>query len=425
MKNFLKILFVLVASAGIVCYAYYGIHGKLPINEVAPETTVTKAPATEKFGNKLLISSIPGDDIYLYKVGNNVLLTVDSKQFEFDNWSSDIDAVEPQIFYENFDEDDENEIVIKAVEYKSNKDFVYCVYYLDPVMKNGKLKDFDVSFMNRSTWVGILDSLLVEEVSQLKTSSKIVQFTMNHKSIGITYDKNTGLATNGYSGYFSALQDKNGKYLTIADWDMGIGEYTVSADNCIFVDIPITVSYKETKDVQLAGKIHFQLEKSNKGNIVVSQKSLVFVPNSDYLVSSQENYAREPWSYTERNSDSIVDEDDTNLDWIKYKTAFDHSITTQTISYSSATTDIKNCSMLTVTESYVEIVAKPGCKFSNSANKGEFSVIINEGKNNQFDISYTAEISTDKKGVETLRINFDKKYTKGEISTLTVNYGAK
>lgn len=426
MKYFIKVLIVIVASFAIICVSYYGINGTLPIKEGMPETTVTKQAATEKHSNKEMVASITSENIYLYKSGTTVLLTVDSNQYEFSNWGRDFNAIEPQIHYANFDKDDDKEIVVVASEYKDgNGEYVNCIYYLEPVVgSNGKLS-YSVSYFNKDAWSSILETTLTEDVRQLSYSKKMAQFSIDYKSVGISFDKETQLATSGYAGYFSALCDDKKNYYTIDSWKLGTGKYSIDENNQIFVDVPVTVKYKETSETQLAGHVHFRLVKNSKGKIVVGEKSLIFVPNSSYPVTNPTKTAKHSWSYTERNQDIIIDDNDKVIDWLKYKTAFDPSITTQTISYASTSTDIKSVSSLTITESYIKLTAKPNVKFSNSYKKGEYSVIINEGTKNQYDISYTAEITKDKNGVETLTINFDKPYPADQIKTLHINYGAK
>jgi hypothetical protein len=156
-----------------------------------------------------------------------------------------------------------------------------------------------------------------------------------------------------------------------------------------------------------------------------SAKSLYFNVNSDYKVSNPSTADSTAWSYTENNSDKTIPSSDLAIDWIKYSSKYDSTITSQAQNYASDETDMKLISKLVVTNSYVELTAKDGCSFdSKSAKKGEFSVIINSGTDDQYDIAYTAKISTSGKN-EVLKITFDKSYPKDEIKTIDINYGAK
>ena len=93
--------------------------------------------------------------------------------------------------------------------------------------------------------------------------------------------------------------------------------------------------------------------------------------------------------------------------------------------FSASKTEANNIYGLKITKSYVIIVAKKGYKFSKEqAKKGDFSVIINEGEKGMYgehEISYTAEIYTNKHGREVFKINFDKEYPKSEIHTMRIN----
>ena len=413
-------------AVAVIFGVYYGIneHAKLP--NPFPETTVTKAPATEIHGNKELIASLTSEDILLYRDGDTIILSFKGKTQEFDNWGKKFDSEPLEIHYANFDDDKAKEIVIRGVDYKSdNGETVYCLYYLDPVKNKDGETVFSVSYLDRNNWISIVDVMLQEKLTQLTNYKKIAQFSINYANTYITYDKETGLATNGYSGYFSALADKNGQYMTIEKWSKGAGIYSISADNKIFIDIPVIVSYKNSGDIQRAGSIHFQIIKNKSGGMAVASKSLVFVPETEYRVSNPTTYTSTPWSYTEKNSDITIDKDKTNIEWIKYSPAFNSATTLQTLSYGALDSDIKNISKVVLTESYIELFAKKGCKFSNSADKSEFSVIINDGQSDSFDISYTAQVTVNSKGNEVLRIYFDKKYPQSEIKTIQVIYGAK
>ena len=46
-------------------------------------------------------------------------------------------------------------------------------------------------------------------------------------------------------------------------------------------------------------------------------------------------------------------------------------------------------------------------------------------ENNNYDISYTASVSKNEQGNEVLRINYDKQYSRDNMSKFTVNFGVK
>lgn len=427
MKYFLRIILVLVVAVGVVFGVYYYTNGGLPDTDEVSLTTVTKPAATEKNSDRELLASLEDEGFYLYKSSKKVILIHNDNEFEYSNWSSMIDAEPPEMYYADFDSDDEKELLIKAVgeENSSTGEYIYNLYLLNPGKDDDGNEIFTVSMASRSTWVNILDEYIVEELSQLKTSSKIAQFAMTNAGASIAYNKTTGIAENGHAGYFRALQDSDGKYMTVSKWSKGTGVYTITEDNKIEVDISIDVSYKESNAVQSAGNIHFELSLDKNNAFYPTEKSLLFLPADKYKVSDPKTADTSVWSYTENNSDKSNPSGDLVIDWLKYTLKYDSTITTQTQSYAAQATDMKNISKLVITNSCIELTAKAGSTFDkDSAGKGEFSVIINEGTDDEYDIAYTAAVS--KKGNnEVLKITFDKSYPKKEIKSVSINYGAK
>lgn len=428
MKYFLKVMTALVLAVAVVFGVYYYTDNK-PSGDNAQNvslTTVSKAPATEKNSNIKLIASLEKEGFYLYKGNKYVILKHNDKEFEFDNWNSNIDLETPQMYYANFDADKDKELIIKAVGAvnQDTKEYVYDLYILNP-KQNSKEEEYDVILATHNTWSKIVDSTIREELTQLKRCKKIIQIAMDVMASPIKYDKSTGVAKSGYTGYARALQDNNGNYLTIDKWTKGRGIYSISKDNKICVDIPVNISYKETKTVQNAGTIHFEFNFNRSNKLAVTERSIVFNANKDYKVSSQKNETKEKWTYTEINSDKSISSTDTIIDWIKYKMSYAPSLITQTTSFAGQSTDINSISKIVITQEYIELTAKPEMEFAKtSAEKGEFSVIMNEGFKSECDIAYTASIS-EKDGVQTLRINFDKKYSKKELGSITINYATK
>lgn len=430
MKYFLRVLLVLVIAvvAVLATYSYFNDGIDLSLTDDSVETTVTKPAVTEKTGDKIMLANDSSKGIYLYKSGKKVILNYDSSQYEFDNWGKYIDLEEPSIYYGNFDEDDEFEIVIKAVDAKVKEgEYIYGIYYLDPVMKNGAVADFAVSYIDRNTWINITDNVLKEEVSQLKFSDKIVQFAIDYADVSIVYDEKSGIANGGYTGYFSAITDKNGKYSKLEKWSKGDGVFTITDDNKIVVDIPVNVKYQKLNDVQYAGDIHFELAKNRKGEIAVAPKSLVFKTRPEYTVITPTNYsAAGKWTYTEKNGDIIVDEKDTEIDWVKYETSVSTTYSTRTVSYANAGTDINNVSKLVISESGIKLIAKKDCTFSNAYKTGDYSVMYTSSDGDRYNIAYEAEWSKDEvNGYEVVTITFDRPYSRTELGKIQINYGAK
>lgn len=430
MKYFLRVLLVLVIAVAVILGFYTYKNGGIEKNAADTSlTTVTKLAATEKNGNKKLIASLDKDGFYLYKSDNTIILEHDSKNYEFKNWSVDEHAEKPQMFYMDFDGDKENEILVRCVAStdKNTKQKIYNLYMLDPETGSDKKTQYKVTQAAQNTWSNILDNVLFEELTQLKSCDKILQFAMNYSSKTIPYDKNTGIVSGevGSVAYLRALQDNKGNYLKIDNWYKGTGIYSVDDKGNISVSIDINIRYKNSNTVQQGGKIVFGIEYTKEKGFFPASKSLEFQPQSEYKVSDPRNGATKSWSYTENNIDKTAPKTNTVIDWISYNEKFDSSVTTQSKSFAGGDTDINNISKIVLTDKYIELTAKSGAQFSeNSVKNREFSVIINEGKGNEYEIAYTASVA--KSGNDTvLRINFDRAYAAKEIKSFKVNFGIK
>ena len=422
MKYFLRVFIVLVLAAGVVFGVFrYTNPEAFSGSRNSDLTTVSKPAATEKNSNRVLLASLEEEGFYLYKGSKGVLLKHGKNEFTFTNWSKLIDAEPPELFYSDFNNDGKKELLIKAVsEQKENGSFIYELYLLLPKTDNQGKEAFDVALASRTTWNSILDNNIVEEMRQLKKCKKIIQFSMNAKDKPISYDNETGIALNGYSGYIRALQDSKGKYLTIENWSKGDGIYSISKDNKIKISIDINISYKNSDKSQNAGKIIFELFLNEENKFQVTQKSMVFETKEEYKVSDPATVAQTSWNFTENNENKTPGANEV-IQWIKYSPEYSADTFTQTRDYSGEISDIRKIKSIYLCESYALLTAKSGYTFDESAvNSGEFSVIIND----KLDISYTAELI--KSGTEeTLKITFDKAYPQSEIKKIAFNYGTK
>ncbi|MBR1762358.1 MAG: hypothetical protein IJ731_03205 [Eubacterium sp.] len=423
MKYFLRVFIVLILAAGVIFGMFRYTHPEeLQSNNSQKLTTVSKPAATEKNSNRVLLASLEKDGYYLYKGSKGVLLRHGKNEFTFTSWSRLIDAEPPLMRLADFNEDGKDELLIRAVsEKREDGSFIYEIYLLIPKTDTNGKEAFDVVYASKNTWTSILNNNIIEEVRQLKSCNKIIQFAMNTKDKSIAYDKATGIAKSGYAGYARALQNDKGQYMTIDKWTKGNGIYQVSDDNKISVSIDINISYKDSTKVQSAGIVYFELFLNSKNNFQVTERSMVFKANKEYRVSNPKKTAKEPWSYTENNSDKNPSKAQEVIQWIKYSPDFSSDIITQTKDLNPEISDINKIQKIKLTENFAELTAKSGCSFEEkSVNTGEFSVILND----KYDISYTAEIIKTKNG-EILKITFDKAYPQSEIKKITINYGAK
>ena len=423
MKYFLRVLIVFVLAAAVVFGVFRYTNPEAFSNGAdSGLTTVSKPPATEKNSNRVLLAALEEDNFYLYKGSKGILLKHGENEFTYTNWSKFIDAEEPEMHFADFNNDGKKELLIKAVsETKDDGSFIYEMYILTPTTDSEGKERFEVSCASRNTWGNIIDNYIIEEMRQLKSCKKIVQFAMNAKKDTIQYDSTTGIATNAHTGYFRALQDGKGNYMTVDKWNKGDGIYSVNKDEKICINIDIVISYKNSEKVQNAGTIYFELFLNEKNTFQVTEKTMVFKPNKEYRVSDPTKTAQESWSYTENNSNHSASTAEEVVKWIKYTPDYSSEVFTQTKDYSAEVSDMNKIKSMYICEGYAELTAREGCSFDRDAiNSGEFSVILND----KYDISYTAEIKTAEKN-EVLLITFDKKYPQQDVKKIVFNYGTK
>lgn len=425
MKYFFRILLTLVLAVGVVFGIYYYTNGN-PFEQqnTVQLTTVSQQPATEKNANRELLATI--GDYKLYKGTTGVILTHGKDEYEFENWSGLIDAEAPKMYLTDYDGDGTEELLVRAVsaEDKTTGEFTYDIYLLKPVVEKSRTVKYDVYCANQAVWEDILNNQIREEVGQLKSCKKIIQVSMDTKSNTIAYDSATGIAQSGFSGYARALQNGN-EYMTFLSWSKGKGIYTVNKDNEICIKVEVNVSYKDSKTVQTIGHINFKLALNAKHEFIVKARSMNFKPVSKYSVSDPTKNSAEKWSYTEHNSFKKPEGTQTVIDWVKYEPEFKADVLEQTISLAEEETDAKNIQDITVTESYAQLTAKAGFTFDSGVfSEGEYSVIINDGRKDSFDIAYTASIM-EVNGAQVLKITFDRAYSRSEIRMIEINYGSK
>ena len=425
MKYFLKILFALVLAVGVVTAVYYYTNDRtLPgiTDKTAVNTTVTKPPATEKYAARTLLAEDKKNGFRLYKSGASVILEHGDSEFTFDNWSKVIDTETPTLYYADFDGDKKKELIVRAVcgEDETTGEYVYELYVLNP--KKGKVEDYDVLLVSQDTWRAVLDDQVTEELSQLKSCPKVLQFVMDEKDAPIKYNSETGIAENAaYVGYAKALQNDNGKYMTLFGFTKSKGIFSVDDDNNIKVEVDCIANYDETHVIQDLGKIHFGLEITKDNQLTVIPKSMYFKPNDKFKVSDPTETAKKSWSFTRNNS--FAPKDSGTIKWAKYHFEIDKNVFTDTVDLAAEETDIKYIKALEMDEGSVTLIAADGYTFAaDPAGKGDYSVIVNKGKDNEYEISYTAKTNAD---LTRVKLVFDKTYNQSFIKTVDISYGSK
>lgn len=424
MKYSFRILLALILAGITVFCVYYFTYGKSAQskNDLLI-TTVSRAPATEKYANKRRLASIKSEGYTLYTTDENILLTHGDETFEFKLFSSYFDREKPVMYCFDVDGDKRRDVVIRGVsgEEQSTGDYVYDIYILRRA-KSDK-ESYDLITASQDTWHNILDKAIKEEISQLKTCKKCVQFAMTLSSNNIEYDEKTGLAVKnaGYVGFFRALQNGDGQYMTVETWNKGKGSFFITKDKKIACEVEVIVKYKDYDGTQKAGTVYFEMHMNEEGTLLISSGSMVFRTNGEYKIADPTLTAKNKWTSTLNNSAKPKGSEEIN--WVKYAFALDSKTLTQTADLAKEDTDIKFINSVAVTESALTLTAKDGYVFdSETAKKNEFSVTINKGTDEEYEISYLAELSADGK---TLKINFDKTYPQNAVKTVDISFGSK
>lgn len=427
MKVYLRIVVVVLTAIAISFGMYFVSDSNSRKNENArSNTTVTKAPVTEKLDDRILLAEAKKEDYRLYKQGDLVVLVHEGKDYTFENWSKYIDLEKPQIVIDNIDKDPEKEILIKMVGDVVEKtgERIYDIYVLNEAQdEKTNEKYYFVTLISNNTWIELLNIFVKMEISQLETCDKAIQVALAMSYSSINYDRDTGIA-DGYTAWFRALQDENGNYLKIKGWTKGVGQYTIEGDHVIKLQVPIYIQYEDTDEVQQAGVIKAHIGVTAEFEPFVFDHSMSFVASDDYLLHNRKIVAEKAWSFTEANSNTgLYSGGDKLIDYISYKTAYTQKNDKATTNFATNDTELNALSQIKITESYAELAAKSGYTFDEElVSKRKFKVIITdtERPGKKFDIVYDGKIRTDKSGNQILRINFDKKYPKENIETLEI-----
>lgn len=423
MKTFFRTVVIVVVVITTVLGVRYLVTGQVPalVRSDDPDlVTVTKAPVTERNIYRKLLASLDDDDYQLYRTDNKIILVHAGKEFEFNLWSSSIDREAPEMYLFDLDGDSQKEIVVRAIsgEDTISGGWLYSLYIFNP--KQNEEDGYELAVASQSTWQDFLDTFINENMSQLKMCKKYIQFAMYAKDEEVTFDEATGIAHGAHSGYARALQDNNGKYMSVSGWNKSKGVYTVSKDGRLCIAIDINISYENSSLIQKAGTITFEISLDKDNVFSVTPKSMRFTPNSAYRVAPP-SVESESWSYTETNSASI--DKNTQIKYISYSPSLDASTLTQTKNLSSESSEIKYVGSIEVTNDRVVLKAKSGCTFSSEvANSSAFSVIANKGEDDEYDIAYTASLDSAR---TTLTLMLDGSYGKDFIKTIQINFGTK
>lgn len=416
------VLVVLIALFGFLYFTKYK-----PNKEKEPNLSNVYVPQNlneSVKGKKVLIAELKEEDFKLYSAGDFVILEHAGQETEFEGWSKNIAKEEPQMYYNDFDGNDQKELVIRAFKEidPATKEKVYCLYVIFITKDKEGNFNYDVSYVDRGGWYKSFSQMLNAEMSQPKGFNNRIQFAMNGTNEPIAYDSKTGVAVNGHVWFTRAIADNTGKYQKFKGWEKGPGIFVVDNDKKqINVDVLVYANYDGVQTKQKVGSIRFGLI-VKEGSIGIRSKSVEFIPNEEYIATDPSDVAKEKWQCVINNSASANATKDKVIDKLSIKSKLNSINGEQNISLSSNKEDSAVIEKIVVKDDTIRLYAKKGCDFANTKiTSRDYSVTIKIG-DVDCDVSYSATVETeDDKNV--LVYKLDKSYPFEQLSNIHIRFG--
>lgn len=423
MKHFGPIVLALVVAVGLIVGVYYYFNGYTKPKSSVTLTTAATVEATEN-SNKTFLAENKDGDFKLYKQGSKILLVHDGKTNEFTGWSEYITAEKPKMYYADFDNDDEKELLIRVVSgnnpYGGDQQYIYDLYILSPEkQENGDYK-YSFALANRNAWQQPFEQYIKCAVTQLKKDKSRLQVVMDNADTSISYDTDTGITTSKYVGFARTDKEKDGSYKTLTKWDKGNGNYVVDG-NSITVDIDVRAFYNEETASTIIGTIRCGLI-IDGGSLSIKPNSVYFEAGENRIVTDPRDTSAEDWSYTFENI-ATASSADKNINWIEAELEIPSSGSGEEKSFVAMDSEMKSLQSVQVTNRKIVLTADDGYNFVNgNVVSGDYSVDITLD-DEDYDIAYSAEIT--KKGSKSvLTITLDKSYKRSDLKNISIKFGA-
>lgn len=426
MKKIIAIITALAVAVGVFAVSLSYRNKKNEEHHQQLMSVTTKQTQESKISTDPVV--VTDDNEYkLYIEGNIVNVVKGEHKIRMNNWVDSFNRELPKAVSKDIDGDGEKELLLKVnngthINVDKSESTLYAVFLFDPTVDENNKKTFETVVANTNTWTAPFANTVRAEVTQLKSCKKILQFSMDNLENQLRYDSK-GLATGNYVGYAAALSDKSKNYYTYDNWTLDQGIYDMDDDGNITLKIQVIATYKETTAKQIMGFINCKIQ-FDDGMLSIVPKQISFTANDPFRVRDPRNAYNGKWSASITNTASRPDFQDNVIDWIDCD--FDVSAIngSQNSSFSNMPSKIKCVDKIDFTESSITLTAKEGYTFyKNPIESGDFAVVINEGKNDETDISYTCEIkNTD--SAEKLVITLDGAYSKSELKTAVIKFGA-
>lgn len=429
MKNYLRVILVVLVMACAVCASYAIADKTSKSNDYAKNSiTTTKEAVTEKnMDEKIQLFASAKDDYYLYRQGTKVILEHGGKEYEFDNWSKYMTLEKPTVYATDLDGNGDLELIVRTVgNVDKDGNYYHYAYVLnDRKDENGEI-NYCVAAFTQSAVFSMIDDMVVSEVSQLPNSKGTGVFAMCMNYTTIKYDKTTGIPDEeSYYNLFKALKDENGQYMNISNWKKGLADFQV-VENAILVNMPITMTYSNGTS-QKVGYVRCGFNMNEDNSINVYPGTFVFEPNEEYRVFSYDISTNDEYHIATNNTNKTIPADKV-INYITFDTSLNGKKTAKS-DFSRFGNDMNCISKVVTANDYIEFVAKKGCRFNQQlADKNAFSIMMTAYDKNTIytiDVGNVATISTDKNGNEVLRITYDKRYNKDVVTSIKVTFGEK
>lgn len=441
MKYFFRVCVVLLVAVGII-FGYSYFYREKKNDEAVVLTThaisTTKAGETTTENDKIEYYNDNGFELFVQKGKGYVLYNDVQKEIGGLDWALAQSSLD--IYCGDWDKDKENELLLLYSSGESqisstllsryNEDFSkyhQIAMMIKPVTDAEGKQDFNIVYADQNTWKKPFEQAINAQMNQVKSCDKFIQFVMDDNDVDLKYDKKTGISSNKYVYYATALKKTNGNgYQKFTKWSKGTGNYFVGDDGTLQLNIMLLAYYDEQPSkAQYVGNIHTGISINKKGAFTVTPKTIEFVANKKCACVDPRESASERFTYIINNSSNeTVNTNDNYIDWLEYSTDLSPYVNEQTLSFTGLDSQIKCVEKVKVTQSSIVLTAKEGYVFSDKIlAKGDYSVNINANTDDEYDIAYKAEI-LERDARSVLKITYDKKYTKDELKNIDVKFGA-
>lgn len=425
MKYFLRVIVVLLVATSVI-FVFSNNYRKSKIADSIVLTTQKIGEATEKADTRILVAENEESGYKLYKDNGTVILCKDDVEQSFDIWYPSVSSHTPELYYNDFDDDGEKELLIimisNSISYYSGKtDYFNAAVLVDGVKENDdSSKEFITITAGVDSWKAPFTSAIKCEMNQLISCDKYIQFVMDDVSSELVYDEATGISSNKYVYYARALKNGNGSYAQLERWQKGACKYSVSDDGKIKLDITVLAYYQDIAKPQILGCIDMTMH-TVKDKFDIVPKSISFIADDAYFCSDPRVSATEGWTKVIKNSAQPASVQDTDIDWIEAELSLPNGYNQTTVSFAGMTSEIKNVDRIEINEGALTLYAKEGYAFSNRA-LSSYSVTAKIGPQENYDISYSCKIDSIN-GENALTVYFDKTYNFEDLKSITVKYG--